>query len=166
MIPPERVALTLNLNGSRVSATIDGDATLVDVLREDLGVTGVRIGCRNGDCGACTALVDGRCVKTCVVLAARADGVAVETLESLGDEEDPSPVQQAFMECYSFQCGFCLPGMVFAATALLDREPDPDDAQIRDALSGNLCRCTGYHNFIRGVHRAAELRRERGDTGS
>jgi carbon-monoxide dehydrogenase small subunit len=164
MTAPEQLDLTLRLNGHAVDVTVDGDATLVDVLRESLGVTGIRIGCRNGDCGVCTAVVDGRCVKTCLVLAARADGAAVETLESVGDEKDPSPVQQAFMECYAFQCGFCLPGMVFAATALLDREPDPDDAEIRDALSGNLCRCTGYHNFVTGVRRAAELRRTRRGT--
>jgi carbon-monoxide dehydrogenase small subunit len=166
MSTPDRLDLTLRLNGRPIGVTVDGDATLVDVLREDLGVTGARIGCRNGDCGVCTALVDDRCVKTCLVLAARADGATVETLEGLGDEDDPTPVQQAFMECYAFQCGFCLPGMVFAATALLDRDPAPDDARIRDALSGNLCRCTGYHNLVRAVHRAAELRRAREGTGS
>ena len=164
MTAPEQLNLTLRLNGRPVTVTVDGDATLVDVLREDMNVTGVRIGCRNGDCGSCTALVDGRCVKTCVVLAARADGSTVETLESLGDEDHPTPGQPAFLECYSVPGGFCLPGMGYAATALRERDPDPDGARIRDALSGNLCRCTGYHNFVRGVHRAAALRRDRGIT--
>jgi carbon-monoxide dehydrogenase small subunit len=156
---PEQVAVNLVLNGEQVSALVDSDATLVDALREDFDVTGVRIGCRNGDCGTCTALVDDRCVKTCLVLAGRASGSAVRTLEGQGTDEAPTAVQQAFMECYSFQCGFCLPGMVFAAEALLDVLPDPTEAEIRDALSGNLCRCTGYQNFVRGVHRAAEIRR-------
>jgi aerobic-type carbon monoxide dehydrogenase small subunit (CoxS/CutS family) len=162
MTGPEQVALTLLLNGEHVSAVVDSDATLVDALRESFGVAGVRIGCRNGDCGTCTALVDGRCVKTCLVLAGRASGREVRTLESQGAQGAPTAVQQGFMECYSFQCGFCLPGMIFAAEVLLDQIPNPTDADIRDALSGNLCRCTGYQNFIRGVHRAAEIRRQNG----
>jgi aerobic-type carbon monoxide dehydrogenase small subunit (CoxS/CutS family) len=159
MTEPEQMILSLVLNGEQVSAPVDGDATLVDALRESFDVTGVRIGCRNGDCGTCTALVDDRCVKTCLLLAGRASGSEIRTLEGQGTEETPTAVQQAFMECYSFQCGFCLPGMVFSAEALLDRVPDPTDVQIREALSGNLCRCTGYQNFVRGVHRAAEIAR-------
>ncbi|WP_236792236.1 (2Fe-2S)-binding protein [Amycolatopsis sp. GM8] len=152
--------LTLVLNGKEVSATVDADATVVDVLREEFGVTGVRAGCRNGDCGTCTALVDGRSVKTCLQLPGRIHGADVQTLESIGTPDHPHPVQRAFLECYSFQCGFCLPGMTFAAITLLEHTPDPTDAQIRDALSGNLCRCTGYENFVRGVRRASRLMRE------
>ncbi|GAA3543917.1 (2Fe-2S)-binding protein [Amycolatopsis ultiminotia] len=152
--------ITLRLNGEDVAATVDADATVVDVLRESFGVTGVRAGCRNGDCGTCTALVDGLCVKTCLQLPGRIDGAEVRTLEHLGTEDDPHPVQQAFLECYSFQCGFCLPGMTFAASALLEHIPDPTDEEIRDALSGNLCRCTGYQNFVRGVRRAGQIRRD------
>ena len=151
----------VTLNGASVSATVSGDAILVDVLREDFGLRGVRVGCRNGDCGTCSAFVDDSCVKTCMIFARRADGANIRTIESLGTEEHPSPVQQAFMECYSFQCGFCLPGMMLSAAALLDREQDPTDAEIRDALSGNLCRCTGYENFVRGVRRAAQIIQER-----
>lgn len=150
-------SLRLTVNGEVRTMTIASDAILVDVLRDDVGLAGVRVGCRNGDCGTCSAFVDDDCVKTCMILAGRADGREVRTIESLGTEEHPSAVQQAFMECYSFQCGFCLPGMILSATALLERLPNPSDPEIRDALSGNLCRCTGYENFVRGVRRASEI---------
>lgn len=151
----------LHLNGKPVCATVENTATLVDVLRDEFGAKGVRAGCRNGDCGTCTALVGRDCVKTCLVLAGRASGHDVRTIEGLGTEENPSAVQQAFMECYSFQCGFCLPGMILSATALLERVPEPTEAEIRDTLSGNLCRCTGYENFVRGVQRASQIMNER-----
>jgi aerobic-type carbon monoxide dehydrogenase small subunit (CoxS/CutS family) len=157
VIPFGKHSVELHLNGEAVSAVVERSATLVDVLRDDFGVTGVRAGCRNGDCGTCTALVNGDCVKTCLMLAGRASGQEVRTIESLGTADNPSPVQQAFMECYSFQCGFCLPGMILSATELLERVPEPTDAEIRDTLSGNLCRCTGYENFIRGVQRASQI---------
>jgi carbon-monoxide dehydrogenase small subunit len=143
------------VDGVIVQVDPDPEDTLVDVLREELGVTAVRAGCRNGDCGTCTAIVDGRCVKTCLVLAGRADGARVDTLSGLGTEADPHPVQEAFMVEYAFQCGFCLPGMILSAVTLLEHDPSPTDAEIRDALSGNLCRCTGYANAIRAVRRAA-----------
>ncbi|MGO4247602.1 (2Fe-2S)-binding protein [Paenarthrobacter sp. RAF54_2] len=152
----------LHLNGEPVSATVDNTSTLVDVLRDEFGAKGVRAGCRNGDCGTCTALVGGDCVKTCLILAGRASGYDVRTIEGLGTAENPSAVQQAFMECYSFQCGFCLPGMILSATGLLERVPEPTEAEIRDALSGNLCRCTGYENFVRGVQRASQIMKEHG----
>ncbi|GAB3588327.1 (2Fe-2S)-binding protein [Amycolatopsis endophytica] len=154
----ETLSVELEVDGRTGVVTVEQDTTLVDVLREEFGSTAVRAGCRNGDCGTCTALVDGRCVKTCLVLAGRADGASVTTIASLGTAEHPSRVQRAFMEEYAFQCGFCLPGMLLAAEVLLAREDDPSDAQIRDALSGNLCRCTGYVNAVRAVRRAAELR--------
>jgi aerobic-type carbon monoxide dehydrogenase small subunit (CoxS/CutS family) len=157
VIPFGKHRLDLHLNGKAASAMVESSATLVDVLRDDFGVTGVRAGCRNGDCGTCTALVNGDCVKTCLMFAGRASGQDVRTIESLGTADNPSPVQQAFMECYSFQCGFCLPGMILSATGLLERVPEPTDTEIRDTLSGNLCRCTGYENFIRGVQRASQI---------
>jgi carbon-monoxide dehydrogenase small subunit len=152
--------LNLIVNGQAQVVTVPSDAILVDVLRENLCVKGVRVGCRNGDCGTCTAYVDNACVKTCMIFAGRVDGQAIRTIESLGTEQDPTPVQRAFMECYSFQCGFCLPGMILSATDLLERQPNPSDGQIRDTLSGNLCRCTGYENFVRGVRRASDIMRE------
>ncbi|RSD10226.1 (2Fe-2S)-binding protein [Amycolatopsis eburnea] len=152
----DAVTITLEVDGRAETVTVDADTTLVDLLREKFGSTAVRAGCRNGDCGACTAVVDDRCLKTCLVLAGRADGTSVTTIANLGTEEQPSPVQRAFMAEYAFQCGFCLPGMLLAAEGLLARTKNPSDAEIRDALSGNLCRCTGYVNVVRAVRRAAE----------
>jgi carbon-monoxide dehydrogenase small subunit len=152
--------LNLIVNGKAQVVTVPSDAILVDVLRENLFLKGVRVGCRNGDCGTCTAYVDNACVKTCMIFAGRVDGQTIRTIESLGTEQDPTPVQRAFMECYSFQCGFCLPGMILSATDLLERQPNPSDGEIRDTLSGNLCRCTGYENFVRGVRRASDIMRE------
>lgn len=162
MVSTGKQRVDLHLNGEPVSAMVDNTATLVDVLRDEFGAKGVRAGCRNGDCGTCTALVGGDCVKTCLVLAGRASGHDVQTIEGLGTAENPSAVQQAFMECYSFQCGFCLPGMILSATGLLERVPEPTETEIRDTLSGNLCRCTGYENFVRGVQRASQIMKEHG----
>lgn len=155
----ESVSIDMLVDGRAVHLTVDADLTLLDVLREEIGLTEVRAGCRNGDCGTCTAVVDGRCVKTCLVLAARVDGGRVDTLACLANGDEPNPVQRAFMEEFAFQCGFCLPGMLLSATDLLDRNPDPCTADIRDALSGNLCRCTGYTNAVRAVKRAVEIGR-------
>ncbi|MDH6573756.1 aerobic-type carbon monoxide dehydrogenase small subunit (CoxS/CutS family) [Streptomyces sp. SAI-117] len=149
--------ITFTLNGNPVRAAVDDVETLVDILRRDCGVGGVRVGCRNGDCGSCTAMVDDACVKTCLMLAGRARGSEVVTLEGLGSLDRPHPVQTAFMETYAFQCGFCLPGMVLSTISLLARIPQPDETEIRDALSGNLCRCTGYENIVKAVQRAAQM---------
>lgn len=157
VVGADTVAVDLAVDGRPVHLTVDADLTLLDVLREELGMTEVRAGCRNGDCGTCTAFVDDRCVKTCLLLAARVDGCRVDTLAGLADDDEPSPVQRAFMEEYAFQCGFCLPGMLLSATDLLARNPDPSTAEIRNALSGNLCRCTGYTNAVRAVKRAVEI---------
>lgn len=153
----DTVTIDLHVDGADARLTVAADLTLLDLLREELGRTEVRAGCRNGDCGACTAMVDGRCVKTCLMLAGRVDGARVRTIAGLADGDEPSAVQRAFMEEFAFQCGFCLPGMLLSATDLLDRDPTPSAAQIRDTLSGNLCRCTGYVNAVRAVERAAEL---------
>ncbi|MCV7422132.1 (2Fe-2S)-binding protein [Mycobacterium yunnanensis] len=154
----DEVTVDLVVDGRPVHVTVDADLTLLDVLREELGLTAVRAGCRNGDCGTCTAMVDDRCVKTCLMLAARVDGGRVDTIAGLADDDGVlSPVQRAFMEQYAFQCGFCLPGMLLASTDLLKRNPDPSTEAVRDALSGNLCRCTGYTNAVRAVKRAVEM---------
>jgi carbon-monoxide dehydrogenase small subunit len=130
-------------------------------VREELALTGTHIGCATGDCGACTMKVDGRIAKTCLILAVQADGAEITTVEGLAsDDGELNPIQQAFWDEYGFQCGFCLPGQLFAAEDLLDREPDPSESEIRDALDGNLCRCTGYHFMVRAVATAAERRRQ------
>jgi carbon-monoxide dehydrogenase small subunit len=151
-----RITLSLRLDDRDVRAEVDPASTLAEVLREDFGVRGVRVGCANGDCGACTARVDGAYLKTCLVLPHRAEGTEVHTLDGMGSEDDPTPLQAAFVASYAFQCGFCLPGMLFAAQDLLHRRPHPTEPEVRDALSGNVCRCTGYHNAVAAVLRAAD----------
>jgi carbon-monoxide dehydrogenase small subunit len=128
---------------------------VVDLLREDLGLTGTKEGCGNGECGACTVLVDGETRLACLMPAARIDGCDLVTIEGIGSEDAPHPVQQAFLECGAVQCGYCTPGMVLAAVALLRRNPDPTREEIRTALSGNLCRCTGYVKIVDAVTTAA-----------
>jgi aerobic-type carbon monoxide dehydrogenase small subunit (CoxS/CutS family) len=137
---------------------------LVDVLRGQLQLTGTHVGCRNGDCGACTVEIDGEIRKSCIVLAAAVDGATVTTIEGLADPDQPlPPLHQALWEADGFQCGFCLPGHLFALRDLLDENPGPTEEQVRDALLGNLCRCTGYVNLVRGAMDAAA--RARVNTG-
>jgi len=133
---------------------------LLRFLRENLGLTGTHSGCETTSCGACTVLLDGKPVKSCTVLAAQADGRKVTTIEGIGSAEEMDPIQTAFWEKHGLQCGFCTPGMVMTAFELLERNPDPDEQQIRAALSGNLCRCTGYVNVVESVRYAAKLRRK------
>ena len=128
---------------------------LVHWLREDLGLVGTPVGCDTSNCGACTVLIDGRSAKSCSVLAVQADGTSVTTIQGLADGDEWHPVQKAFKECHGLQCGFCTPGMVLAAVDLLSENPDPSEAEIREGLEGNLCRCTGYHNIVKAVATAA-----------
>jgi carbon-monoxide dehydrogenase small subunit len=130
--------------------------TLLQMLREELGLTGTKNGCSAGECGACTVLIDGQPVNSCLVLAVEADGHEVTTVEGLADEGGLSPIQQAFVDHNAVQCGFCTPGMLISAHALLKRNPHPTDAETREALVGNLCRCTGYLRIIRAIRDAAE----------
>lgn len=160
---PEEIPFSARINGTDRSSPIDPRARLVDVLRERFDVRGVRVGCGNGDCGSCTALVDGVPRKSCLLLAAQAEGRSVETLESLaGDGGELNPLQRAFVESYAFQCGFCIPGMVMSAMDLLSRNEDPSDEDVRQAIDGNICRCTGYQNIVAAVRRAADSRRDDG----
>ena len=144
----------IEVNGKETSAEVDDRLLLVHYLRNTLGLTGTHWGCDTSNCGACAVWLDGIPVKSCTTLAAMADGASVRTVEGLeGDALDP--VQQGFIEEHGLQCGFCTPGMMMTARALLDRVPDPDEATIREAISGNLCRCTGYENIVRAIRWAA-----------
>ena len=157
-IPTTTVEMTVNGGARRV--TVEPRKTLADVLREDLSLTGTHLGCEHGVCGACTVLVDGDAVRACLMFAVQADGADIVTVEGLAPAEgELSDVQQAMHACHGLQCGFCTPGFIVSITALLDRNPDPDDEAIRDGLSGNLCRCTGYQGIIKAVRMAAEARR-------
>lgn len=152
----QRVPITLTVNGRSISAEVEARMTLADFMREQLGLTGTKLGCEHGVCGSCTVLWDGAAVRSCLVLAAQADGANLTTIEGLATGEAMHPVQQAFWEHHGLQCGFCTPGMVLTAVALLEENPAPSEEEIREALSGNLCRCTGYQNIVRAVRAAAE----------
>lgn len=146
----------MTVNGQPVAETIEARLLLVHLLRDHLGLTGTHWGCDTSNCGACVVLMDGEPVKSCTVLAAMAGGHDIVTVEGLADEDGPlDPVQQGFIACHGLQCGFCTPGMLLTARALLDRIPDPTEHQIREAISGQICRCTGYTSIVRSVQWAA-----------
>jgi carbon-monoxide dehydrogenase small subunit len=147
--------LRLTVNGQAREVQIDGRMLLVEALRDAVGLKGTHIGCLTGDCGACTVEVDGQIAKSCLMLAAQAEGAQIVTIEGIADDGVLTPLQQAFWDEYGFQCGYCLPGMLFSAQELLDQNPDPSEQEIRDALDGNLCRCTGYEFIVRAVQAAA-----------
>ena len=149
--------ITIQLNGAAREFTVGEQETLLHVLREKAGLTGAKKGCDLGECGACTVIMDGRAVNSCCVFAVSADGKRVETIEGIGTEEHPHPLQQAFIDAGAIQCGFCTPGMIMAAKALLDRNPHPTKEEVRQAMSGNLCRCTGYERIERAIGMAAEV---------
>ena len=151
--------VVVTVNGTVRAARVPARRLLSDVLRHDLQLTGTHVGCEHGVCGACTVLLDGEPVRSCLTFAVMVDGAEITTVEGLADPSDGelSPVQRAFRECHGLQCGFCTPGFLLLATDLLARTPDPSDDEIAEALGGNLCRCTGYVNIVRSVKRAAEL---------
>lgn len=148
--------LTFVLNGEPVQVHAAPNVTLLDLLRRDLGLTGTKQGCGEGDCGACTVLVDGEPVSSCLVLALEIQGRQVVTIEGIAHAGELHPVQRAFVEHGAIQCGFCTPGMILVAKALLDRVPAPGDLEIREAIAGNLCRCTGYQKIVEAVTAAAQ----------
>lgn len=150
------VPITLTVNGVERQAEVEPRTLLVQYLRDSLGLTGAHIGCETSQCGACTVLLDGQAVKSCTILAAQADGATVTTIEGLAPAGTLHPVQQAFWDHHGVQCGFCTPGMVLSAVALLESDPDPSEDEIRHGLEGNICRCTGYHNIVLSVRAAAE----------
>jgi carbon-monoxide dehydrogenase small subunit len=151
--------IEIRVNGALRRTEVESRTTLLTALRERLGLTGTKRGCEEGECGACAVLLDGVLVDSCLVLAVEADGRDVVTVEGLGDPAHLSPVQQAFAEHGASQCGFCMPGVLMAATALLEADPDPDERAIREAISANLCRCTGYSRIVEAIAAAAKLKR-------
>jgi carbon-monoxide dehydrogenase small subunit len=150
------IPIELTVNGEARRAAAEPRKTLADFLREDLQLTGTHLGCEHGVCGACTVILDGRAVRSCLVFAVQTRGAEITTVEGLAPDGELTPVQAAFQAEHGLQCGFCTPGFVVSATALLERNPDPSDEEIREGLSGNLCRCTGYQGILRAVRAAAE----------
>jgi carbon-monoxide dehydrogenase small subunit len=147
--------IELRVNGTVRNGSAEARRTLADFLREDLGLTGTHVGCEHGVCGACTVLVDGQPARSCLMLAVQARGSEVVTIEGLATDGELNPLQRAMWESHGFQCGFCTPGFMMQITALLDDNPHPDETEIREALSGNICRCTGYESIVNGVLRAS-----------
>ena len=145
------ISVSLTVNGKAVSAEVQSRTLLVEFLRENLGLTGTHVGCDTAQCGACTVLVDGKAVKSCNLLAVQVQGAAITTIEGLAGNGALHPMQAAFRKHHGLQCGFCTPGMVLAAVGLAAQVKQPSDAQIREALDGNFCRCTGYHNIVKSV---------------
>jgi aerobic-type carbon monoxide dehydrogenase small subunit (CoxS/CutS family) len=154
------VDITVRVNGADYSRSVEARTTLSDFLRDDLDLTGTHVGCEHGACGACTVIVDGRPVRSCLMLAVQAAGSEVTTVEGLAPDGALGPLQQAMRDSHSFQCGFCTPGFIMQATALLGAHPDAGEQEVRAALSGNICRCTGYQSIIDGVLLAARRSRE------
>ena len=147
--------LTMNVNGKDVTLESEPDELLVEVLRDRRGLTGTKVGCEEGECGACTVLLDGKAVVSCLLPAMKAQGRKVETVEGLAAEGKLHPLQQAFIDCGAVQCGYCTPGMLMSAKALLDENPSPSEEEIREAISGNLCRCTGYQKIVEAIKAAS-----------
>ena len=152
-----RRAIRMTVNGRDTEAFVDPRRTLADVLREDLELTGTHLGCEHGVCGACTVLLDGAAVRSCLLLSVQADGASITTVEGVaGDDGALHPLQEAFRDCHSFQCGFCTPGFVMTALALLEESDSLDEHAVREELAGNICRCTGYQSIVDGVLLAAK----------
>ena len=153
------MTVALTLNGESVSAQVEGRTLLVQLIRDHFRLTGTHVGCDTSQCGACVVHMNGQSVKSCTVLAAQADGAQVSTIESLAENGELHPMQQAFKDNHGPQCGFCTPGMVMSALDLVANNPDPSEAEIRDWLEGNLCRCTGYHNIVKSIAAGAQAMR-------
>ena len=156
----EKAAITLTINGRDHAITVEARRTLADAVREDCGQTGTHIGCEHGICGACTVIVDGEPVRSCLMFAVQADGKKIRTVEGLADGDKLHPMQQAFMDHHGLQCGFCTPGFLMLAVGVLEREPNISDDDLLGVLSSNLCRCTGYQNIIKAVRAAAKEMRK------
>lgn len=154
--------INVTVNGTSQSSEVDGRTLLVHYLRDALRLTGTHIGCDTSSCGACTIIMDGKAVKSCSILAAQADGSEITTIEGLAQNGEMHPLQEGFKEMHGLQCGFCTPGMVMTAVDLLESNPSPSEKEIRHALEGNFCRCTGYHNIVKSIQYAADKMRKEG----
>ena len=152
--------ITLAINGEAYAISVEARRTLADAIREECGQTGTHLGCEHGVCGTCTVIVDGAPVRSCLMFAVQCDGAKIRTVEGLADGGEPHPLQRAFMEHHALQCGFCTPGFLMLAVAVLEREPDIGDEDLLDILSSNLCRCTGYANIVKAVRAAAAEMRQ------
>ena len=148
--------ITMNVNNKQVSGDVEGRTLLVQFIRDNLGLTGTHVGCDTSQCGACTVHVNGRAVKSCSLLAVHVDGADVQTIEGLADGDTLHPMQEAFRQHHALQCGFCTPGMVMSAIGIINDNPDPSERELREALEGNICRCTGYHNIVEAISAAAK----------
>lgn len=151
-----KAKISFIVNGKSVTLEVPPEKPLLDVLREDLLLTGTKEGCRTGDCGACTVIMDGKTVNSCLVFVGQVEGKSITTIEGISNGEELHPLQEAFIEEGAVQCGFCIPGMILSARNLLDKTPEPDEKDIKEALAGNLCRCTGYKKIIKAVQSASQ----------
>ena len=155
MSPESSRTITVEVNGTSYEREVEARRLLIHFLRDDLDLTGSHVGCDTGNCGACSVLFDGVLVKSCMMLAVQADGASIRTVEGLGSDGELDSLQQAFSDYHALQCGYCTPGMLMSATALLERNPRPSDEEIRRAIQGNICRCTGYLNIVRAIQAAS-----------
>jgi aerobic carbon-monoxide dehydrogenase small subunit len=160
MDPVSSARVSVEVNGARYEAEVEARRLLVHLLRDDLDLTGTHIGCDTGNCGACSVIVDGQLVKSCMLLAVQADGATIETVEGLAEGDELSTLQQAFSARHALQCGYCTPGMLMSASALLRENPEPTEGEVRKALQGNICRCTGYWNIVEAVLAASQGKTE------
>jgi aerobic carbon-monoxide dehydrogenase small subunit len=156
MEPVSAQQITVSVNGESHEREVEARRLLVHFLRDDLDLTGTHVGCDTGNCGACTVIYDGIAIKSCMMLAVQADGAAIETVEGLGTDEDLHPLQKAFAATHALQCGYCTPGMLMSAKHLLEHNPEPTETEVRRAIQGNICRCTGYVNIVEAVLAAAK----------
>ena len=154
--PASEKTISVEVNGATYEREVEARRLLVHFIRDDLDLTGTHVGCDTGNCGACSVIVDGMLLKSCMMLAVQADGASIETVEGLGADGQLNPLQQAFGEHHALQCGYCTPGMLMSAKALLDENPEPAEGEIRRAIQGNICRCTGYVNIVEAIAAAAE----------
>jgi carbon-monoxide dehydrogenase small subunit len=159
MAASDTIDIKMIINGTEVSGTVEGRTLLVQFIRDHIGLTGTHVGCDTSQCGCCTLHMNGVAVKSCTILAAHADGAEITTIEGLADGDILHPMQEAFRDNHALQCGYCTPGMVMSALAIVNKNPDPTDEDIRHGLEGNLCRCTGYHNIVKAVAAGAKAMR-------